>query len=104
MARVRIIKMHFDLTNEYDAATYQRLAESAQRAGRRGRGNQANFLVSLMLGVRPSDCFQYSGLTERPHFTPTIEELDQRLTALEATLKGFSMDVSQKRTMHRSFA
>lgn len=53
MGRIRIVKMRFDMGNEYDVATYQRLAETGRRAYRRGRGNQANYLVSLMLGVRP---------------------------------------------------
>jgi hypothetical protein len=96
MGRTRIVEMRFDLTNEYHAATYQRLAESAQRAGRRGRGIQANYLSSLMLGVRPSNCFQYSGLIERPDFPPTIKELEQRLVAIEASFKKVASDVGNR--------
>lgn len=66
MGRTKIVKVRFDLTNEYDVATYQRLAESARQAGRIGRGAQANYLISLVLGVRPYDGRKGAGLTETP--------------------------------------
>lgn len=72
MDRPKIVTMRFDLSNEYDAATYHRLAESARRADGRGRGNQANYLASFMLGVRGPDLLQYADLTEIPHFDPKV--------------------------------
>jgi hypothetical protein len=85
MGRIRIVKMRFDLTNEYDAATYQRLAESAQRGYRRGRGMQAHYLTSVMLGVRPFGGLRNAGLTERPQLAT---ELDERLDGFQARVQN----------------
>ncbi len=90
MGRIKIIKMRFDFDNEYDVATYHKLAESAQRADRRGRGNQAIYLASLMLGVRSSYLIRSAGLTEAPYFAPTHVE---RLEAAEARLKEIARDL-----------
>ena len=84
MSRVRIVTMRFDLTDECDAATYQQLAESGRRAFRRGRGKQAHYLTSLMLGTRPYRGLELTGLTERPQFPP---EFDEQLSHLEGKMK-----------------
>jgi hypothetical protein len=84
MGRTKIVKMQFDMNNKYDVATYQRLEESARRSYRRGRGNQASYLASLMLGTRPYQGLRDAGLTERPHFPP---EIDERLANITARLK-----------------
>jgi len=81
MGRTKIVKMRFDMDNKYDVATYQRLGESARRADRRGRGNQANYLISLMLGVRIYGGMREAGLTERPQFPPEIDELWENIMA-----------------------
>lgn len=74
MGNIRIVKMRFDLSNEYDAATYQRLAESAKRGERSNRGMQASFLASVMLGVRPYGGLRNAGLTEHPQLDPDSDE------------------------------
>ena len=84
MSRIRIVTMRFDLTNDYDAATYQQLAESGRRSYRRSRGMQANYLASLMLGTRPYSGLQQTGLTERPQFPI---EFDEQLSHLQARVK-----------------
>ena len=84
MSRVRIVTMRFDLTDEYDAATYQQLAESGRRAFRRSRGMQANYLASLMLGTRPYSGLHLTGLNERPQFPL---ELDEQLAHLQARVQ-----------------
>lgn len=84
MARTKIVQMRFDMTCEYDVATYQRLAESARRGDRRGRGNQARYLVSLMLGARPYMGLKNAGLTEIPPFDRGV---DERVAELLGRLK-----------------
>lgn len=84
MGRTKIVKMRFNMGNEYDVATYQRLEESGRRAFRRGRGNQAVYLASLMLGTRPYMGLREAGLTERPNFP---REIDERLANIVASLK-----------------
>lgn len=86
MGRTKIVKMRFDLSNEYQAATYQRLAESARRADRRGRGNQAYNLVALILGTIPYRGLRWTGLTERPQFPPELDELAEQLDNLDARI------------------
>lgn len=95
MGRTKIVKMRFDLTNEYDAATYQRLAETARRAYRRGRGNQANYLVSLMLGARPYNAWSWSqiGLTQIPQFDP---EIYKQMANLQAKIEEVSSHIADK--------
>ncbi len=92
MSRIRIVTMRFDLTNEYDAATYQKLAESGRRSSRRSRGMQANYLASLMLGVRPYSGLQQTGLTERPQFPI---EIDEQLAHLQASIKEVAGHMSR---------
>lgn len=84
MSRIRTVIMKFDLRNQYDAATYEQLKESARRAFRRGRGRQAHYLASLMLGTRPYCGLQQTGITERPEFPL---EIDERLSHLQARIK-----------------
>ncbi|MBY0246023.1 MAG: hypothetical protein K2Q17_00035 [Nitrospiraceae bacterium] len=93
MGLIRIVKMRFDLTNEYDAATYQRLAESAKRGYRRDRGMQAHYLASVMLGVRPYGGLRNAGLTEQPQFSP---ELDERLDDFQARIQKVEDRMSTK--------
>lgn len=97
MGQTKIVKMRFDMANEYDAATYQRLAESARLADRRGRGNQANYLVSLMLGVRTYSGLRLAGLTERPQFPPELDELMNNLSARVQELSRRIEDMSAPR-------
>lgn len=94
MGRVRIVKMKFDLANEYDAATYRGLGESGQRAFRRSRGMQASYLASLMLGVRRYSGLHGTGLTERPQFAP---ELDERMEDLRVRIKSLERAVAPAR-------
>ncbi len=84
MSRIRIVKMRFDLSDKYDAATYQGLAESGRRAFRRNRGRQAQYLASLMLGARPYLGLEQTGLAERPEFP---REIDEQLSHLEVRVR-----------------
>lgn len=88
MSRMRIVKMRFDLNDKYDAATYQGLAESGRRAFRRGRGRQAQYLASLMLGARPYLGLENTGLAERPEFSREIDEQLSHLQARAQDLEG----------------
>ncbi|OQW32898.1 MAG: hypothetical protein A4E19_05975 [Nitrospira sp. SG-bin1] len=97
VGRKKIVKIRFDMANEHDVATYQRLAESAQRADRRGRGNQANYLVSLMLGVRTYSGLRLAGLTERPQFPPGLDEVMNNLSARVQELSRRIEDMSVPR-------
>lgn len=91
MSRIRTVIMKFDLHNEYDAATYEQLKESGRRAFRRGRGRQAHYLASLMLGTRPYCGLQQTGLTERPEFPL---EIDEQLAHLQARIKEAESRIS----------
>lgn len=93
MALTKIVHMRFDMTCEYDVATYQRLAESSRRGERRGRGNQALYLVSLMLGTRTYTGLKNAGLTEIPPFDRGI---DERVADLLARLKNPNDQMSEE--------
>lgn len=101
MGRTKIVKMRFDLSNEYQAATYQRLAESARLADRRGRGSQAYNLVALMLGTIPYRGLRWAGLTEIPVFDPEIPE---RLANLEARVKEFDGRITDRSSLKQNRA
>lgn len=88
MSRIRIVKMRFDLSDKYDAATYQGLEESGKRAFRRNRGRQAQYLASLMLGTRPYMGLEQTGLAERPEFSREIDEQLSHLQARAQDLEG----------------
>ncbi len=84
MSRIRIVKMRFDLSDKYDAATYQGREESGKRAFRRNRGRQAQYLASLMLGTRPYMGLEQTGLAKRPEFS---REIDEQLSHLQARVR-----------------
>lgn len=73
--------MRFDMGDEYDVATYQRLAETGRRAYRSGRGNQSRYLLSLMLGVRAYSGLECMGFIERQEFHPETDEHVAELAA-----------------------
>lgn len=101
MSRIRTVIMNFDLRNQYDAATYEQLKESARRADRRGRGQQAHYLVSLMLGTRPYSGLRQTGLTELPQFPL---EIDERLCTLQAMVKEVESQIASKLSRQRGHA
>lgn len=94
MSQIKIVKMRFDMSNEYDVATYQRLEETARRGYRRGRWQQASYLASLMLGTRPYRGLRNAGLTEIPQFHPEIDERVAIIAASFKELEGRIADIS----------
>ncbi len=97
MGRTRIVTIRFDLSDKYDAATYHGLAESGRRAYRGDRGMQANYLVSLVLGVRPYMGLQEAGLAAPPQVLPDI---DERLSHLRARCEELERQIAS-RPVHR---
>lgn len=88
--------MRFDFSNPYDVATYQKLGESARRGGRLGRGSQANYLSSVMLGVRSYEGKELAGLAERPCFPPEVEDTINKLKAYRRDIESLLSALEQR--------
>jgi len=62
------VQVSFDLSNPIEALTYQQLAASTRLAGRKSRGRQAGWLLSLILSARRIRDPKWDGLSSVPDF------------------------------------
>jgi hypothetical protein len=79
MGMTRSITVQFDLSDPFDALTYARLKESANRAWRRGRNRQAQYLLSILLGARTFESLEQTGLDDVPDFPAQVHAYNVRL-------------------------
>jgi hypothetical protein len=87
MGKIRSVTMRFDLSYPADGLTYSRLKHTSDQAGRRGRGRQAEYLLSILLGGREFQGLRDTGLEEWPDYTGSpLDPLEYRIEQLEKSL------------------
>jgi hypothetical protein len=78
---IRTVTMRFDMTDDYDAATYNKLTESGTKSYRERRTFQARYLLSVILGVRKDVSLYGMGLADVPELLcfKCVRELTEQI-------------------------